>query len=50
MKFIDEYRQGEIARRLTRQIARLTDRRDCLQANKKRYDKRLHLFAALRSG
>ena len=27
MKFIDEYRQGEIARRLTRQIARLTDRR-----------------------
>jgi len=27
MKFIDEYRQGEVARRLTRQIARLTDRR-----------------------
>src|SRR5262245_2307923 len=27
MKFIDEYRQREIARRLTRQIARLTDRR-----------------------
>ena len=27
MKFVDEYRQGEIARRLTRQIARLTDRR-----------------------
>jgi len=27
MKFIDEYRQGEIARRLTRRIARLTDRR-----------------------
>jgi hydrogenase expression/formation protein HypD len=27
MKFIDEYRQGEIARRLADQIARLTDRR-----------------------
>ena len=27
MKFIDEYRQGEIARRLAGQIARLTDRR-----------------------
>jgi len=27
MNFIDEYRHGEIARRLTQQIARLTDRR-----------------------